>query len=141
MYYVDSNVLIYPALYEGPKAENATAFLRAVVEGDQQAATASLTLDEVIWIISRERSRGAAIDQGERLLKLPNLRVLDVGGVELMRCIKHMRAYEHLTPRDAIHLAAATEHGIHSIVTDDADFEDVTGVTRFGLDDPDFWTD
>ena len=74
MYYLDSNAFIYPALYEGPKASAAARFLGAVVEGDEAAATASLTLDEVIWIVSQNASREEAIAQGERLIQLPNLR-------------------------------------------------------------------
>ena len=135
MYYLDSNAFIYPALYEGPKASEAARFLGAVVRGDEAAATASLTLDEVIWIVSQNASREEAIAQGERLLKLPNLRILDVGSRELLRVIKFMDAYDRLTPRDAIHLSTAIESGIRSIVTDDDDFDFVSEVDRIGLDE------
>lgn len=137
MYYLDSNAFIYPALYEGPKASRASAFLREVVEGDEAAATASLTMDEVIWIVSQNASRDVAIRQGERLLKLPNLRILDVGSQELLRVVTVMDTYERLTPRDAIHLATMLENGIHTIVSDDDDFDDVTDVDRIGLDELD----
>lgn len=135
MYYLDSNALIYPALYEGPKATRAAGLLRAVVEGEEEAATASLTLDEVVWITARETSRDAGIEQGERLLKLPNLRILDVRSRDILRALKHMREYEGLTPRDAVHLATMTEHGIHSIVSDDDDFDDVGEATRVPLEE------
>lgn len=133
MYYLDSNVLIYPALYEGPKADGATTLLRAVVSGDVQAATASLTIDEVVWIISREATREDGIDQGERILQMPNLRILDIGGRELLSSVKHLRRYDHLTPHDAIHLAAMTDHGIGSIVTDDDDFDGLAEVDRIPI--------
>lgn len=134
MRYLDSNVLIYPALYEGPKAESATSILRQVVSGSAPAATASLTLDEVVWIISQEATREEGVTQGERILKMPNLRILDVRGRDLMSALKHMRTYDHLTPRDAIHLAAMTEHGIRSIVTDDNDFDAVAEIDRIELE-------
>lgn len=118
-------------MYEGPKASAAARFLGAVVDGDEAAATASLTLDEVIWIVSLEE----AIAQGERLIQLPNLRILDVGSRELLRVIKFMDAYDRLTPRDAIHLSTAIESGIRSIVTDDEDFEVVSEVDRIGLEE------
>lgn len=137
MYYLDSDAFIYPALYEGPKATKAGAFLEEVVEDAASAATASLTLDELIWIISQISSRDVAIRQGERLPKLPNLRILDVGSRELLRVIRFMDAYDHLTPRDAVHLAAMAEYGVHSIVSDDDDFDDVTEVSRIGLDELD----
>lgn len=135
MYYLDSNAFIYPALYDGPKASGAEEFLRAVVARDHAAATASLTLDEVIWITSQNASREIALKQGERLIQLPNLQILDVGARELLRVVKLMRTYDHLTPRDAIHLSTAVENGIHSIVSDDDDFDDVAEVDRIGLDE------
>ena len=133
MRYLDSNVFIYPALYEGPKADCATSLLRQIGSGSVQAATTSLTVDEVVWIISQEATRSDGITQGERLLKMPNLRILDVRGRDIMSSLKHMRRYEHLSPRDAIHLAAMTEHGIRSIVTDDEDFDQVSEVDRIEI--------
>lgn len=135
MHYLDANAFIYPTLYEGPKASGTAAFLRSIVGGDEAAATASLTVDEVIWVVSQNSSRQDGVRQGERLLKLPNLRILDVGSQELLRVIRFMDAYEHLSPRDAIHLAAMTEHGIHTIISDDDDFDSVSEVSRVGLDE------
>jgi predicted nucleic acid-binding protein len=134
MHYLDSNAFIYPALYDGPKATNAAELLADIVAGRTKGATASLTLDEVIWIIGQEATRDDGIAQGERLLKLPNLRILAVDGPVLMRSIKQLRAYDHVTPRDAIHLATMGEHGIHSIVSDDADFDAVESVERVPLE-------
>lgn len=91
----------------------------------------------MICIVSQSASRDVALRQGERLLKFPNLRILSVGSRELLRVVKLMDAHEHLTPRDAIHVAAMTEHGIGSIVSDDGDFDAVPDVDRIGLDELD----
>lgn len=133
MHSLDGDAFIYPALYEGSKASGAAALLASVVAGDVAAATASPTLDEVIWIVPRDASREVALEQGERLLHMPNLRVLDVGSRELLRAVELIRTYDHLTPRDAIHLSAAIENGIHSVVSDAEAFDDVIGVERVGL--------
>ncbi len=47
-----------------------------------------------------------------------------------------MREHQVLSPRDAIHLAVATDHGIYTVVTDDSDFDDVDAVERRGLTGP-----
>lgn len=133
MHYLDANVFIYPALYEGEKARGAKNLLEAVVAGDEQAATASLTLDEVVWILSQNTSRETAIEQGRRILEFPNLRVLGVDAQHALRALQHMEDSEWLKPRDAIHLAAMDEHDLTSIVSDDDDFERIDSVQRLGL--------
>ena len=125
MHYLDSNVFVYAALYDGPKAA-----------GREPAATASLTVDEVVWILSQEADRGVALEQGERLLSVPNLSVLDVTAQTMLGVLRHMDAYDHLTPRDATHLAAMIDHGVFTVVSDDADFDRVDEVERQPLDAP-----
>lgn len=133
MLYLDSNVFIYPALYEGEKADQAAELLKDIVAGEERAATASLTIDEVVWILSKEASREEALKEGERLLMLPNLRILEVSGETIATALGHMQKHRKLSPRDAIHLATATDHGIYTIITDDTDFEDTDVVESRGL--------
>lgn len=133
MLYLDSNVFIYPALYEGEKAEGAADLLKNIVAGEEKAATASLTIDEVAWILTKNESREAALKESERLLMLPNLQILDVSGETMASALGHMRKHQSLSPRDAIHLATATDHGIYTIATDDRDFDEVDTVERRDL--------
>lgn len=133
MYYLDSNAFIYPALYEGTKADGAAQLLQEIVAGDTEGATASLTLDEVVWITSRETDRETALRQGQRILQFPNLQILDVRERESRGMIEEMETYEELAPRDAIHLAAMKSRDIGDIVSDDRDFDPVEGVTRHEL--------
>lgn len=132
-YYLDSNVFIYPALYQGEKSAGAAALLGRIVDGELQGATASLTLDEVIWILSRETDRGTALEQGKRILRMPNLRILDVREREIREGIETMERHDALAPRDAIHLAAMRVRGIERIVSDDEDFAAVSEVEHHRL--------
>lgn len=132
-YYLDSNVFIYPALYEGEKSTGAAALLERIVDGEVKGATASLTLDEVIWILSNETDRETALSQGKRILRLPNLRIVDVREREIREGIGAMERYDALAPRDAIHLAAMHVRGIERIVSDDQDFAAVEGIEHHGL--------
>ena len=133
MYYFDSNVFILPALYEGPKSQEAGDWLKKMVEGEIEVGTSALTLDEVVWIISRESSKEEALKEGERILELPHLKILDVKSEDTVRMINYQRRYEGLKPRDAVHLSIAVRNGIHTIVSDDDDFDGLKEVEWISL--------
>ena len=49
--YLDSNVFIYPLLYNDIRAKNAADILRKIIIGELSGVTSSLALDEVVWIL------------------------------------------------------------------------------------------
>jgi len=128
VYYFDSNIFILPALYEGRRSEKAKDWLKKMVDGEIEASTSVLALDEIVWIISREAGRQKALTEGERILELPHLKLLDVKTEDAVRMINYQKRYEDLRPRDAVHLSVALRNGIHTIVSDDDDFKDVEEV-------------
>ncbi len=134
LYYFDSNVFILPALYDGDKSREASDWLRKMVEGEIEVSTSALTLDEVTWIISREASREEALNEAERILELPHLKILDVKSEDTVRMINYQRRYDDLKPRDAVHLSVALRNGIHTVVSDDDDFEGLKEIEWVGLD-------
>ena len=76
MQYVDSNVSLYPILYSGetePKAKKAKEILHKIERGEQQAATSTLTWDEVVWVTTKHLGRTDSVAQGQKLLGFPNL--------------------------------------------------------------------
>ncbi|MFW5946718.1 MAG: type II toxin-antitoxin system VapC family toxin [Candidatus Natronoplasma sp.] len=134
MYYFDSNVFILPALYEGDRSREAAEWLKKMVKGEIEVGTSVLTLDEVSWILSHEAGREEALKEGERILELPHLKILDVKSEDTVRMINYLRRYEELKPRDAIHLSVAVRNGIHTIVSDDDDFDGVKEIEWVGLE-------
>ncbi len=134
LYYFDSNVFILPALYVGDKSENSADWLRKMVKGKIEVATSALTLDEVTWIISREASREEALDEVEKIVELPHLKILDVKSEDIVRMKNYQRRYDELKPRDAVHLSVAVRNGIHTIVSDDDDFDGLKEIEWVGLD-------
>jgi len=134
LYYFDSNVFILPALYEGKRSREAAEWLRKMVEGEIEASTSALTLDEVVWIISQESSKEEALRESERILELPHLKILDVKSEDAVRMINYQRKYEGLKPRDAVHLSVAVRNGIHTVVSDDDDFDEVKEIEWISLD-------
>jgi len=134
MNYIDSNVFIYPILYQGKKAENAKKILSKMVDGEIACATSSLTLDEVMWVIINEANRKKALQIGKDILTLPNLKILDVTNEHIMQSITLMEKYKKLKPRDAIHLSVCTTAGIFRFITDDADFDHISEINKITLE-------
>src|SRR5438067_148523 len=130
MLYLDANVFIYPVLHRGPKSEAAAALLARVEAGEEPAATSALTLDEVLWVVGKNAGRDVALRHAQLLLDLPHLRIVPVRDTEVRSALDLMRAHRKLSPRDAVHAAAAIGAGIFTIVSDDSDFDPVSELTR-----------
>lgn len=132
MAYIDSNVFIYPIIYDPeavPEANRSKALLLEVATGGIEAHTASITWDEVVWAIRRLLGPDISLDRGRRLLSFPNLRFLAVKRGTVAKAQGLMERYG-LRPRDALHAAAALENGLTTIVSYDEDFDRIEGIRR-----------
>ena len=132
MPYVDSNVFLYPVLYQAevqPKAKKAKEVLLKIENGSLSAFTSTLTWDEVVWVVSRVMSRNDGIAQGQKLLGFPNLEFISVDEGVLTQAQTLMSKYK-LSPRDSIHIASALARRIKIIISDDEDFDQVKEITR-----------
>ncbi|MDI6819906.1 MAG: type II toxin-antitoxin system VapC family toxin [Candidatus Hodarchaeaceae archaeon] len=134
MMYCDSNLFIYPAIYVGGKAAMAGKVLEALAEGKLEGLTCSLTIDEVLWIVWKNASKVAAIEQAKRVLEFPNLKVVDTRASDMRKAMDLIKKYD-LRPRDAIHAACSLNHAIFSIISDDADFDAVGELKRLSFED------
>ncbi|MFB6159388.1 MAG: type II toxin-antitoxin system VapC family toxin [Candidatus Nanohalobium sp.] len=129
-YYIDSNIFIY-AVTEEENSEVCREVLKRLEEGDFRAATSVLTLDEVAWIVKKERNSERAVDAGKRLLRMPNLQIVSTEAETGARSLQVMEE-TGIDPRDSLHLATAQNHGIYTIVTEDSDMrksEEVEAIT------------
>jgi len=130
--YIDSNVFIYPVIYDPdaiPEAARARARLREIVSGSIEACTSTLTWDEVAWVTRRFFGAQRAATQGASFLGLPNLRLLKVDLEIISKAQTLLERYD-LKPRDAIHAATAMKNGIEKILSYDEDFDMLPNLTR-----------
>lgn len=135
MIYVDSNVFLYPALYEAgsdPYAKAATRKLNEIAAGSTTASTSWLTWDEVVWVVRRTVGRTEAQLQGRAFLDLPNLNFLDIDFEVIEKAQDLLQSYL-IKPRDSIHAAAAIVNGIEEILSEDPDFDLVKELKRITL--------
>jgi hypothetical protein len=134
MIYCDSNLFIYPVIYEGAKADAAASVLTALAKGEIDGLTCSLTIDEVLWIIWKKVNREIAVKQARRVLRFPNLQVVDTRTSDVDRAIELVRKY-NIKPRDAIHAACSLNRAIFSIISDDTDFDVIEELNRLNFED------
>lgn len=133
--YLDANVFILSAISSNKKGCNARKIIESTTKGAIQCATSTLTFDEVVWGITKQRKdRDHAITFSKYALDLPNLQVLPVSRNDLLRALMLMGKYPNLRPRDAIHVSVCLNNGIHTIVTDDSDFDDISELQRENLE-------
>jgi predicted nucleic acid-binding protein len=136
MPYIDSNVFIYPAIYQTEaqqKAKKAKEILHKIENGELSAYTSTLTWDEVVWVISRVMGRNDGIAQGRKLLGFPNLKFINADENVLTQAQTLMDKYK-LSPRDSIHVASALVRNIKAVISDDADFDQVQEIKRTPLE-------
>ncbi|MCL0078774.1 type II toxin-antitoxin system VapC family toxin [Dehalococcoidia bacterium] len=141
--YLDSSVILN-AIMTGSKFHNECAsFLRRLRTERIRCATASLSLDEIWYVLIKTKveslAKGSLIEVYKRnhnsillakgdvervtfdLLGIENLEILTVD-VDIMLRAKGLMWEYKLLPRDSVHLAACLKHGIKAMVTTDRDF-------------------
>ena len=130
--YVDSNIFLYPAIYKLETVEEAREskeFLLKISEGSIEACTATITWDEVVWVVRKIFGLKPSVELGRMLLEFPNLKFLNVKRSVVLRAQSLMEKYK-IKPRDAIHAATALENGIETIVSYDRDFDKLEEIKR-----------
>lgn len=132
MVYLDTNVFIYPVIYEesvSKKAQKSREVLLRVATKEIEGFTATLTWDEMVWVTKRLLGDRDAEEQGKKFLAFPNLKLVTIDSSVIMNAQKIMESYG-LKPRDAVHASAALVSGQRSIISDDQDFDKVKGLRR-----------
>lgn len=132
--YFDSNVFVLSVIDEGRRGDKARELFTDVIHGEVSAVSSPLTLDEVIWVLLEiTKKKELALLEAQRFLQLSGIEWAPVKKEEISEAIAFMQKY-NLGPRDAIHLAVALSSGCSSIVSDDADFDQIKEIKRIKLD-------
>lgn len=132
-FYIDSNVFLYPVLYNDLKeSESARDILTQIEKKNIKAYTSTLTWEEVSYVVERTLGKTDAIEVGKKFINFPFLRFIPVDEVILRRS-QFIREKYNLKPRDSIHLSCAMERNISEIITDDVDFEGIMEIKRVPL--------
>ncbi len=131
MYYFDANVFIYAVYETGPIGMAARKIIKLLEENKFSAITSTLTLDEVIFSLRKVIGYSDAINHGENIFKIFNLKIVPVIPEDIMSAFVLMK--HGLKPRDAIHAAVAVGHGVFTIVSEDRDFDKYKDLSRLSF--------
>ncbi|SMD31427.1 type II toxin-antitoxin system VapC family toxin [Picrophilus oshimae] len=132
-FYIDSNVFIFPVIYDNEKAIKATEILNKIENKEIIAYTSVLTWDEVVYIVNKIMGKADSVSTGKKFLNYPNLRFISVDINIIARAQKIVEDY-NIKPRDAIHISSALSKNIHNIISDDSDFDFVHLINRIKLE-------
>ena len=124
-FFVDANVIVYAAT-EGPYREPCVEILQAIAEGRAVGRTSTAVIEEV-WHVELSGKAGdiSGLADNAYTLFAPLLAV----DHEIVGAALALPTSE-LGTNDRIHAATCALSGIDTIVTADADFNDVRGLRR-----------
>jgi predicted nucleic acid-binding protein len=132
MIYLDANVFIFANLNSQSIGDAARSLLRDVQVGKVEAATSTLSFDELTWAVKKNRSPEDSVVAGEAFLNMPRLKLVEVDADLLAGALKVTKEYA-LDPRDSIHAASAVKEGADVVVSTDRHFEKVKELRRRDL--------
>jgi len=122
-------VFIFAALNREAIGRRARSLIQRVNDGKEEAGSCALSVDEVIWVVGKHRSREDALAAGTALLSVPNLKLLPVNQDAVFSALTLMRRYD-LDPRDAIHASTALMNRCTAIVSADPHFDPIVEIPR-----------
>ena len=131
MIFIDSNVPMYLVGRAHPLKDKAEELLEAAVTSGQRLVTSAEVLQEILHryvAISRREAIAPAFDV---LLDVVD-EVVAVEEDDVLRARDLLLGTRTLSSRDAVHVAVMVRRGISRIMSFDAAFDRVPGITRIG---------
>lgn len=120
-HFLDTNVFLYAAGGDHPHRAPCQEILRRVARGELEATTSSEVVQEILYVLARRGLRSEAVLLARQVLKMfPEM--LGVGPREMARACDLLESTPQLSPRDAVHAATMTTHGVTAIITADEHF-------------------
>ncbi len=131
MFYFDANVFLFPQIYDPniEEAAKAKEYLIALVEGEIEGCTSTLTWDEVIHVIRKYSGFEACVAAGRSFLSFPNLKIVNVD-LEITSIAQRIVEEFKVMPRDSIHAACALKYCNGEVISNDSDFDAIEGIGR-----------
>ena len=126
--YIDSNIFIFAATDAGKKGKNCRKIIEKIDKKEIFCSSSYLVIDEVIWILKKKFNKKFAIKLIKEISSLP-IKWIDVNKSVVVKMIDIIEKTK-LDPRDAVHLASMKENGISTILSEDNDFNQISGINK-----------
>jgi predicted nucleic acid-binding protein len=131
MIFVDSNIPMYLVGADHPHKADARRLLEAAIADGERLVTSAEVLQEILHRYVAIDRRDAIQPAFDALLGVAD-EVLAVGRPDAERAKDIVLGSSRITARDALHVAVMARAGISRIMSFDAGFDAVPGVTRLG---------
>lgn len=119
MIYLDSNIFVIGANPNDKRQEKAILLLELVEEGEIDAFTSVITVDEVVYTLSSIVSQKKAEKVWGDMMNEPGLQIKDL---DKKKTVSARKYFPELDPRDALHFQTFKSSEAEKLVTEDKDF-------------------
>lgn len=127
--FLDTNVFLYAAGRTHPEREPCVALLRKLADGSLDATSNTEVVQEILYVLTRRGRRQDALSLAHSVLSLiPDL--LPVTRADMSDACDLLRKYPRLPVRDAVHASTMLRNGVRTVVSVDADFDQIKEVQR-----------
>ena len=127
--FLDTNIFLYATGGSHPQREPCARVLLRVADKTLEATINSEVVQEILYVLTRRGQRGEALTLARHLTSLfPEL--LPVTRDDILGACELLRNYPRLPVRDAVHAATMLRNGLSTIVSVDADFDQVSQIRR-----------
>lgn len=131
--FLDTNVFLYAAGADHPLRDSCQRILHRTAAGELAATTSSEVVQEILYVLVRRGLRDQALTLARSVLDLfPAL--LEVGAGEMTTACDLLAAHPGLPPRDAVHAATMSHHGLVRIISADPHFDEIPALHRLPPD-------
>ena len=131
MIFVDSNIPMYLIGAAHPHKGDARRLLEDAIAAEERLVTSAEVLQEILHRYVAIGRREAIQPAFDALIGVVD-EVLDIGRKDVERARELVLARHGLSARDALHAAVMEREGITRILSFDAGFDGLPGVTRVG---------
>jgi len=127
--FLDTNIFLYAVGGPHPEREACIELLQRISDGSLDATVSAEIVQEVMFVLGRRGRLRDGLRLARDLVALfPGL--FAVTREDMLRACGLLERYPDLPVRDAIHVATMLNNGLHTVVSVDSDFDQVTEVRR-----------
>jgi uncharacterized protein len=126
--YIDSNIFIFAALDNTELGDNCRKILDMIQNKKITCASSYLTIDEIVRVLKKKIGKEKAVRIVKATLSMP-IKWIDVDRTIILRMLEDYKD-NNLDPRDSLHLSSLRSAGITTILSEDSDFDNITGIER-----------
>ena len=129
MIFLDSNIPMYLVGAPHPHKAETQILLERAIAAQERLVTDAEVMQEIIHRYAAIRRRKAITPALKTLLELVD-EVFAIERADVLRASEIVQHPAALPSRDALHIALMERHGVHRILSFDADFDRWPGIER-----------